>query len=145
MSERDSRSKEQEQGDSPPDLDSDIIRRASAAADDTGERQLAHLQVGAAVYGADGAEVAVVESVELDHVVLLAGFPSRPVYLPASAIALVSPDGQRLDLRIPAGQIERLAGQDEPGYLHLEAQQTETYDDAQQGDDKRIGSDSGTT
>jgi hypothetical protein len=143
MSERIPPSQGQEEAENPPDLDSDIIRRASAA-NDSGERQLAHLQAGAAVYAADGPEVAVVESVGPDHVVLLAGFPSRPVDLPASAIALVSPDGQRLDLRIRAVEIERLAGQNEPGYVHLAAQRTETFEDAQQDDGEQRSADAST-
>jgi hypothetical protein len=122
----------------PPELDSDILRQAgSNDADDTndasGERALAHVQAGAAVYGADGVEVAIVESVGPDHVVLLAGFPSRPVDLPASAIAWVSPDGQRLDLRIPAEEIERLTGENEPGYVHLQAEQPDTFSGAREG------------
>ncbi len=145
MSERTTPSRRQEEAENSPDLDSDIIRQASAADDVSGERQLAHLQAGAAVYAADGAEVAVVESVGPDHVVLLAGFPSRPVDLPASAIALVSPDGQRLDLRIPAEEIERLAGQNEPGYVHLQAQRTDTFDDARRDDSEQDGSDTGST
>jgi hypothetical protein len=121
-----------------PELDSDILRQAGSGIetnDVSSERALAHVQTGAAVYGSDGVEVAIVESVGPDHVVLLAGFPSRPVDLPASAIARVSPDGQRLDLRIATAEIERLTGEGEPGYVHLQAEQPDTFTGAEEGDD----------
>jgi hypothetical protein len=125
MSEHTVFSHEDPDGERPPDRDSAILHPWSAA-EDIAQANLAHLQAGAAVYSADEVEVAIVESVGLNHVVLRAGFPGRPIDVPASAIARVSQDGQRLDLRVPSQEIERLVSQNAPGYVHLQAQQPET-------------------
>ena len=44
-----------------------------------------------------------------------------------------------------AEEIERLSGQNKPGYVHLEAERTDTFDDARQDDTEQGGSDSAST
>jgi hypothetical protein len=138
MAADDSDSGHQEEGERAPELDAEILRPAADAEESNGP-DLAHLQAGARVYDPTGIEVAVVEVVEPNRITLRAGFPGRPIDIPPSAVAHVSPDGQRLDVRIPASEIERLVGNNEPGYVYLEAQQVEAQPDVRQpdGDDTR--------
>ena len=102
--------------------DSDILAYGDRAAPTSSEGLLARVQVGAAVYSSDGVEVAIVEDVSPNHLVLRAGSPGRPIDLPGAAAGSVSADGQRLDLTLSSQDVERLTGNNEPGYAHLAAQ-----------------------
>ena len=85
---------------------------------------LDRVQVGAEVLSSDGALVAVVEIVAPDRIGIRAGSPGRPVDVPARGITSISADGRRVEVRLSSNEIERLAGGDQPGYRHLEAQQS---------------------
>ena len=91
---------------------------------------LARLQSGAMVYTSDGAQVAVVDIVAPERITVRAGFPGRPLDLPTDVVASVSSDGQRLDIHMSEREVERLVGQDQPGYAHLKAQQAFTLHDS---------------
>ena len=110
----------------PPDADevpvSELdagIARGAATPGAPLDPPLDRIQSGAAVYTADGANVAVVEGISHNFLTLRAGQPGRPIDIPPDEIASVSPDGQRVDLRLSGQQIERFAGPDQPGYARL--------------------------
>jgi hypothetical protein len=103
--------------------DSDILAYGDWAAHTSSEGLLARVQVGAAVYSSDGVEVAIVEDVSPNHLVLRAGSPGRPIDLSGAAAGSVSADGQRLDVTLSSQDVERLTGNNAPGYAHLAAQQ----------------------
>src|SRR5260370_8431911 len=73
--------------------DSDILAYGDRAAPTSSEGLLARVQVGAAVYSSDGVEVAIVEDVSPNHLVLRAGSPGPPLALPAPPPGAGSPAG----------------------------------------------------
>jgi hypothetical protein len=99
-------------------LDAGIVRDATTPGAPIGP-PLDRIQIGANVYAADGVNVAVVEGVARDVLTLRAGQPGRPIDLPPDTVASVSPDGQRVDLRLSSQEIERFSGADQPGYARL--------------------------
>jgi hypothetical protein len=106
----------------PVTNDTDILEATGpGAASSSIEPELRHLQVGATAYSSDGQQVAVVETVRPGAVGVRAGQPGRSIEVPLGALAGVSQDGQRLDLRLSGEDVERLAGGDQPGYAHLAA------------------------
>lgn len=113
----------------PRELDSAILAEQPQSGThargpvDGHEDELARAQVGAAVYAADGAEVAVVEIVGPGHLGIRAGQPGRTIDLPGAAVARVSPDGQRVDITLTEAQVEQFAGGESTGADHLAAQQ----------------------
>jgi hypothetical protein len=104
--------------------DTTIIESRESAARDHAHTALDRVQVGAEVFSSDGALVAVVEIVAPDRIGIRAGSPGRPVDVPARGITSISADGRRVEVRLSSDEIERLAGGDQPGYRHLEAQQS---------------------
>ena len=129
----------------PVTNDTDILEATgSGAASSSIEPELRHLQVGATAYSSDSQQVAVVEAVRPGAVVVRAGQPGRSIDVPLSAVAGVSQDGQRLDLRLSSEDVERLAGGDQPGYAHLAALRpqdvAEMESETQPGNDAPSGS-----
>jgi hypothetical protein len=117
--------------------DADITRPAALDAAVGIALDVQRLRVGAAVYGSDGIEAAIVELVQSDVVSVRAGSPGRPVDVPLNAIQRVSDDGNRLDLRLTSEEVERLSGENEPGYAHLAAQRPDdlaAHDVPERGD-----------
>ncbi len=104
--------------------DTTIIESRESDARDHAHTALDRVQVGAEVFSSDGVLVAVVEIVAPDRIGLRAGSPGRPVDVPANGITSISTDGRRVEVRLSSDDIERLAGGDQPGYRHLEAQQS---------------------
>lgn len=104
--------------------DTTIIEARESDLRDHAHTALDRVQVGAEVLSSDGALVAVVEIVAPDRIGIRAGSPGRPVDVPARGITSISADGRRVEVRLSSDEIERLAGGDQPGYRHLEAQQS---------------------
>lgn len=108
----------------PRELDSAIIEEgATAAPGQSQEDALARVQVGAAVYASGGEDVAVVEMVLPGHLGVRAGQPGRALDLPATAVARVSDDGQRVDITLSSAQVEQFAGGNATGADLLAGQQ----------------------
>ncbi len=104
--------------------DTTIIEARESDPRDHAHTALDRVRVGAEVLSSDGALVAVVEIVAPDRIGIRAGSPGRPVDVPARGITSISADGRRVEVRLSSDEIERLAGGDQPGYRHLEAQQS---------------------